>query len=209
MVPTTLLNRINEYPFLDQLSSIYKEKEFKLFLVGGAVRDFILDIDTTDFDFTTNASPEESLKLLNENGFKTTKIGIKYGTIEALIDEYTAHITQFRSDTYDKDSRKPNIDKTEDIEQDLIRRDFTLNSIAFDIKQKELVDPCNGLKDLSEGLLKTPADPNISFSEDPLRMIRLCRFISSHGFAPDKDTFKSIQENLHRVEMFQWELDLW
>ena len=201
MVPTTLLNRINEYPFLDQLSSIYQEKEFKLFLVGGAVRDFILDIDTTDFDFTTNASPEESLKLLNENGFRTTKIGIKYGTIEALIGEYTAHITQFRSDTYDKDSRKPNIDKTEDIEQDLIRRDFTLNSIAFDIKQKELIDPCNGLKDLSEGLLKTPADPNISFSEDPLRMIRLCRFISSHGFAPDKDTFKSIQENLHRVEI--------
>ena len=77
MVPTTLLNRINEYPFLDQLSSIYQEKEFKLFLVGGAVRDFILDIDTTDFDFTTNASPEESLKLLNENGFRTTKIGIK------------------------------------------------------------------------------------------------------------------------------------
>ena len=194
MVPTTLLNRIDEYPFLDQLSSIYEEKKFKIFLVGGAVRDFILDIDTIDFDFTTDAPPEESLNLLHENGFKTTKIGIKYGTIEALIGKHTAHITQFRSDTYEKESRKPNVDKTEDIEQDLIRRDFTLNSIAFDIKQKELVDPCNGLKDLSEGLLKTPADPSLSFSEDPLRMIRLCRFISSHGFAPDNDTFRSIQE---------------
>ena len=201
MVPTTLINRIEENPFLMELSSLFNDNQFSFYLVGGAVRDFILDIDTKDFDFTTNATPEESKKLLEENNYKTTNIGIKYGTIETAVEDLTVHITQFRSDVYNKNSRKPEITDSKDINEDLIRRDFTVNAIAFDIEQNELIDPYNGLKDLSEGKLKTPDNPNQSFSDDPLRMIRLCRFISTHGFVPDNETFKSIQQNIERVEI--------
>ncbi len=174
MVPTTLINRIEENPFLMELSSLFNDNQFSFYLVGGAVRDFILDIDTKDFDFTTNATPEESKKLLEDNNYKTTSIGIKYGTIETALEDLTVHITQFRSDVYNKNSRKPEITDSKDINEDLIRRDFTVNAIAFDIEQNELIDPYNGLKDLSEGKLKTPDNPNQSFSDDPLRMIRLC-----------------------------------
>ncbi|MDC2999129.1 CCA tRNA nucleotidyltransferase [Acidimicrobiaceae bacterium] len=201
MVPTTLINRIEENPFLMELSSLFNRNQFSFYLVGGAVRDFILDIDTKDFDFTTNATPEESKKLLEDNNYKTTSIGIKYGTIETSLGDLTVHITQFRSDTYNENSRKPEITDSKDINEDLIRRDFTVNAIAFDIEKNELIDPHNGLKDLSEGKLKTPDNPNKSFSDDPLRMIRLCRFISTHGFAPDNETFKSIQQNIERVEI--------
>ena len=201
MVPTTLINRTEENPFLMELSSLFNDNQFSFYLVGGAVRDFILDIDTKDFDFTTNATPEESKKLLEENNYKTTNIGIKYGTIETAVEDLTVHITQFRSDIYNENSRKPEITDSKDINEDLIRRDFTVNAIAFDIEQNELIDPYNGLKDLSEGKLKTPDNPNQSFSDDPLRMIRLCRFISTHGFAPDNETFKSIQQNIERVEI--------
>ena len=201
MVPTTLINRIEENPFLMELSSLFNDNQFSFYLVGGAVRDFILDIDTKDFDFTTNATPEESKKLLEENNYKTTNIGIKYGTIETALEDLTVHITQFRSDTYNENSRKPEITDSKNINEDLIRRDFTVNAIAFDIEQNELIDPYNGLKDLSEGKLKTPDNPNQSFSDDPLRMIRLCRFISTHGFVPDNETFKSIQQNIERVEI--------
>ena len=117
------------------------------------------------------------------------------------MEDLTVHITQFRSDTYNENSRKPEITDSKDINEDLIRRDFTVNAIAFDIEQNELIDPYNGLKDLSEGKLKTPDDPHKSFSDDPLRMIRLCRFISTHGFVPDNETFKSIQQNIERVEI--------
>ena len=107
MVPTTLINRIEENSFLMELSSLFNDNQFSFYLVGGAVRDFILDIDTKDFDFTTNATPEESKKLLEDNNYKTTSIGIKYGTIETALEDLTVHITQFRSDTYNEKSRKP------------------------------------------------------------------------------------------------------
>ena len=133
MVPTTLLNRINDYPFLRDLTDLYNRNQFSFYLVGGAVRDFILDINTKDFDFTTNASPEESKQLLENNNYKTTDIGIKFGTIETTFNDFSVHITQFRNESYSEDSRKPNIKKSRNIDDDLIRRDFTINSIAFDI----------------------------------------------------------------------------
>jgi tRNA nucleotidyltransferase/poly(A) polymerase len=138
---------------------------------------------------------------LEVNNCKTPSIGLKYGTFETALEDFTVHFTQFRSDTYNEYSRKPEITDSKDINEDLISRDFTVNAIAFDIKQNELIDPYNGVKDLSEGNLKTPYNPNQSFSDDPLRMIRLCRFISTHGFAPDNETFKSIQQNIERVEI--------
>ena len=205
MVPTTLLNVLDEKPFLKELSNLYAKNGFQIYLVGGAVRDGILGIETKDFDFTTNASPEESINILNKKEYKTTEIGKAFGTIETTVEDYSLHITTYREDKYEKDSRKPEIKTSGELETDLSRRDFTVNAIAYDINNNEIIDPYGGLKDLSEGLIRTPDTADISFSDDPLRMLRACRFISTHGFAPNNEVFKAISKNVERIEIVSTE----
>ena len=205
MVPTTLTNALDEKPFLKEVSTSYEEAGFEIYLVGGAVRDGILGIETKDFDFTTNASPQDSLELLRKKGYKTTEIGKAFGTIETTIEECSIHITTYREDMYDKDSRKPEVKTSSDLDKDLNRRDFTINAIAYDMNKNKIIDPHSGIKDLSEGIIRTPGSPNISFSDDPLRMLRACRFISTHGFTPNNDVFEAIKKNLERVEIVSTE----
>ena len=205
MVPITLLNVLDEKPFLKELSNLYAKNGFQIYLVGGAVRDGILDIETKDFDFTTNASSEDSIKMLNKNDYKTTEIGRAFGTIETTVGDYSIHITTYREDKYNKDSRKPEIKTSGELETDLSRRDFTVNAIAYDINNNEIIDPHGGLKDLSEGLIRTPDTADISFSDDPLRMLRACRFVSTHGFTPNNELFKAISKNVERIEIVSTE----
>ena len=205
MVPTTLLNVLDEKPFLKELSNLYAKNGFQIYLVGGAVRDAILGIETKDFDFTTNASSEDSIKMLNKNDYKTTEIGRAFGTIETTVEDYSLHITTYREDKYEKDSRKPEIKTSGELETDLSRRDFTVNAIAYDINNNEIIDPHGGLKDLSEGLIRTPDTADISFSDDPLRMLRACRFVSTHGFTPNNELFKAISKNVERIEIVSTE----
>ena len=205
MVPTTLLNVLDEKPFLKELSNLYAKNGFQIYLVGGAVRDGILGIETKDFDFTTNASSEDSIKMLNKNDYKTTEIGRAFGTIETTVGDYSIHITTYREDKYNKDSRKPEIKTSGELETDLSRRDFTVNAIAYDINNNEIIDPHGGLKDLSEGLIRTPDTADISFSDDPLRMLRACRFVSTHGFTPNNELFKAISKNVERIEIVSTE----
>ena len=205
MVPTTLLNVLDEKPFLKELSNLYAKNGFQIYLVGGAVRDAILGIETKDFDFTTNASSEDSIKMLNKNEYKTTEIGRAFGTIETTVGDYSIHITTYREDKYNKDSRKPEIKTSGELETDLSRRDFTVNAIAYDINNNEIIDPHGGLKDLSEGLIRTPDTADISFSDDPLRMLRACRFVSTHGFTPNNELFKAISKNVERIEIVSTE----
>ena len=164
MVPRTLLSLIDNNEYLKTVSDMYSSSGFEFYLVGGAVRDGILDIETTDFDFTTNATPEESINLLNSNGYKTTEIGRAFGTIELQIENNSLHITTYRKDTYEDSSRNPSIESANNLNTDLSRRDFTINSIAYSINDNELIDPFNGLKDLASGVIRTPDDPIISFS---------------------------------------------
>ncbi len=201
MVPRTLLDLIENNGYLRSLSNLYSSNGYDFYLVGGAVRDGILDIPTKDFDFTTSAPPEESIKMLNDAGYKTTKVGIAFGTIELQLKENSIHITTYRKDTYENYSRNPSIESAADLNTDLSRRDFTINSIAYSINENELLDPFFGLKDLSLGIIKTPDDPIISFSDDPLRMLRLCRFISTHGFSPDDDTYTAMRNNVERIKI--------
>ena len=201
MVPRTLLDLIENNGYLRSLSNLYSSNGYDFYLVGGAVRDGILDIPTKDFDFTTSAPPEESIKMLNDAGYKTTKVGIAFGTIELQLKENSIHITTYRKDTYENSSRNPSIESAADLNTDLSRRDFTINSIAYSINENELLDPFFGLKDLSLGIIKTPDDPIISFSDDPLRMLRLCRFISTHGFSPDDDTYTAMRNNVERIKI--------
>ena len=205
MVPTTLINALDEKPFLKEVSTSYQDAGFEIYLVGGAVRDGILGIETNDFDFTTNASPEDSLGLLKKKGYKTTEIGKAFGTIETTIEKCSIHITTYREDTYGKDSRKPEVQTSNSLDTDLSRRDFTINALAYDINKNEIIDPYSGLKDLSEGIIRTPDSPDISFSDDPLRMLRACRFISTHGFTPNNDVFEAITKNLERIEIVSTE----
>ena len=205
MVPTTLLNVLDEKPFLKELSNLYAKNGFQIYLVGGAVRDGILGIETKDFDFTTSASSEDSIKMLNKNYYKTTEIGRAFGTIETTVGDYSIHITTYREDKYNKDSRKPEIKTSGELETDLSRRDFTVNAIAYDINNNEIIDPHGGLKDLSEGLIRTPDTADISFSDDPLRMLRACRFVSTHGFTPNNELFKAISKNVERIEIVSTE----
>ena len=205
MVPITLLNVLDEKPFLKELSNLYAKNGFQIYLVGGAVRDGILDIETKDFDFTTNASSEDSIKMLNKNKYKTTEIGRAFGTIETTVEDYSIHITTYREDKYNKDSRKPEIKTSGELETDLSRRDFTVNAISYDINNNEIIDPYGGLKDLSEGLIRTPDTADISFSDDPLRMLRACRFVSTHGFTPNNEIFKAISKNAERIEIVSTE----
>ena len=201
MVPRTLLDLIENNGYLRSLSNLYSSNGYDFYLVGGAVRDGILDIPTKDFDFTTNAPPEESIKMLNDGGYKTTEVGIAFGTIELQLKKNSIHITTYRKDTYENSSRNPSIESAADLNTDLSRRDFTINSIAYSINENELLDPFFGLKDLSLGIIKTPDDPIISFSDDPLRMLRLCRFISTHGFSPDDDTYTAMRNNVERIKI--------
>jgi len=196
---------LDEKPFLKELSNLYAKNGFQIYLVGGAVRDGILDIETKDFDFTTNASSEDSIKMLNKNNYKTTEIGRAFGTIETTVEDYSIHITTYREDKYNKDSRKPEIKTSGELETDLSRRDFTVNAIAYDINNNEIIDPYGGLKDLSEGLIRTPDTADISFSDDPLRMLRACRFVSTHGFTPNNELFKAISKNVERIEIVSTE----
>ena len=205
MVPITLLDLIENNGYLKSLTDIYKLNGYDFYLVGGAVRDGILDIPTKDFDFTTNAPPEESIKMLNDGGYKTTEVGRAFGTIELQLNENSIHITTYRKDTYENSSRNPSIESVADLNTDLSRRDFTINSIAYSINENELLDPVFGLKDLSLGIIKTPDDPIISFSDDPLRMLRLCRFISTHGFSPDDDTYTAMRNNVERIKIISVE----
>ena len=205
MVPTTLINALDEKPFLKEVSTSYQDAGFEIYLVGGAVRDGILGIETNDFDFTTNASTEDSLRLLNKKGYKTTEIGKAFGTIETTIEKCSIHITTYREDTYGKDSRKPEVQTSNNLDTDLSRRDFTINALAYDMNKNEIIDPYSGLKDLSEGIIRTPDSPDISFSDDPLRMLRACRFISTHGFTPNNDVFEAIKKNLERIEIVSTE----
>ena len=201
MVPTTLLKVLKKNPFLRDIAIFYKNAGYQLYLVGGAVRDGILDIPTKDFDFTTDASADESITLFKNNGYNTTEIGKAFGTIEALYENFSLHITTFREDSYEETSRKPEITSSTNLENDLKRRDFTINAIAYDILENKLIDPYKGLKDLSQGIITTPISADISFSDDPLRMLRACRFISSHGFTPDANTFEAIKKNIDRIEI--------
>jgi poly(A) polymerase len=172
------------------LGEIFAAAGKELYLVGGSVRDAFLDVDTNDFDFATNARPAEIVELLDGWADNVFTVGEAFGTIGAVRDGVVYEITTFRSDVYRDDSRKPQVEFSDDIETDLSRRDFTVNAMAIRIPsdeagEPEMVDPFHGLADLATQRLRTPVDPEISFGDDPLRMMRLYRFVSALGFAPD------------------------
>lgn len=194
-----------QHPLLTKLGNAFEAAGHELALVGGPVRDAILGRIAPDLDFTTSANPDQILKVVKPLATATWDIGREFGTIAAQIDGEQVEITSYRADSYDKSSRKPTVEFGDNLEDDLIRRDFTVNAMALRLPSRVFVDPHRGLRDLMLQTLKTPTDPEISFSDDPLRMMRAARFTSQLGFEIEPETFEAMARLADRIEIISKE----
>jgi len=158
---------------------------FRLYLVGGVVRDRLLGVDSTpDLDLTTDAPPERIRELIDGVADAVWLQGERFGTVGIRLGDLTMEITTHRAEAYMGDSRKPVVQFSTDLYEDLARRDFTVNAIAVEVAERSLHDPHDGRADLRRGILRTPLSPEESFSEDPLRMLRAARFVARYGLVP-------------------------
>ena len=168
------------------LGALFADAGHELYLVGGSVRDAVLQRLSTDLDFATDARPEQLQKLLRPWADALWDTGIDFGTIGAEKSGQRLEITTFRADRYDGVSRNPEVRFGDSLDDDLVRRDFTVNAMAVRVTAAgaaEFVDPLDGLAALRAGVLDTPAQPAVSFGDDPLRMLRAARFVSQLGFS--------------------------
>ena len=188
--PDELLRRAavelqRQAPLLGELGGLFAAAGQELYLVGGSVRDAVLGRMTTDLDFTTDARPEAVQKIVRPWADATWDTGIDFGTVGVAKVGQRLEITTFRADSYDQVSRNPQVRFGERLEDDLVRRDFTVNAMAVRIAADgpgEFIDPLGGLAAVQRRILDTPAAPAVSFTYDPLRMLRAARFVSQLGF---------------------------
>ncbi len=181
------------------LSAAFSQAGAELALVGGPVRDAFLGRPIHDLDFATNVEPDRILQIVKPISDAHWDIGREFGTIGAKIQGETVEITTYRADSYDGHSRKPVVAFGDNIEGDLLRRDFTVNAMALSLPELQLVDPTGGFDDLMEGVLRTPIAPEVSFGDDPLRMLRGLRFSSQLGFYLDADAFAAVNDMRQRI----------
>ncbi|MEY4989370.1 MAG: hypothetical protein RI933_1003 [Actinomycetota bacterium] len=199
------LERSTENLLFDLLGKIFQDAGHELSLVGGPVRDAFLGRQAPDLDFTTSATPDETLAILKPHVDAHWDIGREFGTIGARIGDDTIEITTYRADKYDHITRKPQVAFGTNLEDDLFRRDFTVNAMALRLPEKVFVDPFNGLRDLLAGVLRTPGKPQDSFGDDPLRMMRGARFASQLGFEIEPETFQAMVDMADKIEMISAE----
>jgi len=189
------LNRHGE--LLGELGALFAAAGHQLYLVGGSVRDAVLARLTTDLDFTTDARPEQVQRIVRLWADALWDTGIDFGTVGVGKAGQRLEITTFRADSYDQVSRNPQVRYGERLEDDLVRRDFTVNAMAVRITADgpgEFIDPLNGLGDLRMRILDTPAEPAVSFGDDPLRMLRAARFVSQLQFGVVDRVRQAIEE---------------
>ena len=185
----------------EELGRLFAAAGHELAIVGGPVRDALLQRPVTDFDFTTDAPPERILELVDGWADAVWTIGIEFGTVGLRKGDQKLEVTTYRSETYDPRSRKPEVSYGTSLEADLRRRDFAVNAMAARLPGREFVDPFGGLRDLKEKVLRTPGSPEDSFSDDPLRMLRAARFVSQLGFTVDPAVMKAMREMAGRIEI--------
>lgn len=175
------------------------------FLVGGTVRDALIDSVPADLDFATDARPAAIKSALASVAEHLWLQGERFGTVGARVDGLDCEVTTFRSDVYRSESRKPEVTFGDSIETDLARRDFTVNAMALRLPDAVLIDPHDGAVDLAAGRLRTPLSPEISFADDPLRMLRAARFIARFGFVPDPELTAAVEEFRDRLDIVSTE----
>eukprot|EP01037_Dinobryon_pediforme_P001156 gene1156-1171_t len=189
------------------LAEAFKREGFTLALVGGPVRDAILGRLGNDLDFTTSARPADSSRILKKWADTIWEIGAAFGTIAAKKGEVTVEVTTYRSESYDPQSRKPDVNFGESIEGDLSRRDFTINAMALELTtdQPTFIDLFDGAGDLAKKVLRTPGSATDSFTDDPLRMLRAARFAAQLDFAVEPSVISAIVEMSDRLSIISAE----
>ncbi|MEV1052318.1 CCA tRNA nucleotidyltransferase [Streptomyces sp. NPDC049887] len=196
-------------PVADDLARRFQDAGFRLALVGGSVRDALLGRLGNDLDFTTDARPDDVLKIVRPWADSVWEVGIAFGTVGCQKDghvgdgvqRFQIEITTYRSEAYDRTSRKPEVSYGDSIEEDLVRRDFTVNAMAVGLPEKEFIDPHGGLQDLASQVLRTPGTPEDSFSDDPLRMLRAARFAAQLDFEVAPEVTAAMQEMSDRIDI--------
>ena len=188
-------------PSVARLADAFQAAGFELALVGGPVRDALLGRVVHDLDLTTDARPDDILRIVGPVADAVWDVGRQYGTIGARFGDDTVEITTYRSDSYDGTTRKPEVEFGDSLEGDLLRRDFTVNALALRLPEVRLVDPSGGVEDLIAGTITTPSTPQISFGDDPLRMMRAARFTAQLGFTVDAETRDAMTAMADRIEI--------
>jgi poly(A) polymerase len=188
-------------PLTDDLGAVFASARPTQALVGGPVRDLLLGRASPDLDFTTDARPAEVLRLLKAWGDAWWEVGIAYGTVGARKGDRVVEVTTYRDEVYRHDSRKPEVTFGDTLEGDLVRRDLTVNAMAVTLPGTTFVDPYDGLSDLVDRLLRTPGRPEDSFSDDPLRMMRVARFAAQLGFTVDPAVVAAMTAMAERIDI--------
>jgi poly(A) polymerase len=190
---------------LADVAALFRNSGHRLYLVGGTVRDLLSGqpFDSLDFDATTEARPDAVKKIIAGWADAVWTQGEKFGTIGARKGDRVYEITTHRAEAYHSDTRKPDVEFSDAIETDLSRRDFTVNAMALEVTSDAptLVDPFNGAADLLTKTLRTPLDPDISFSDDPLRMMRAARFIARFSMTPVPELVTAVRTMKDRLEI--------
>ena len=198
---------ITKAPLASSLAEAFKAKGFQLALVGGPVRDALLGRLGNDLDFTTDAHPHETKKILKSWADNVWDTGIVFGTVAGKRGDTTVEVTTYRTEKYEEDSRKPDVEFGETIGGDLSRRDFTVNAMALELTTKEpkFIDPFGGIDDLAKKILRTPASAQQSFTDDPLRMMRAARFASQLNFEIHPDVLNAMSTMTSRISIISAE----
>jgi poly(A) polymerase len=192
-------------PVVLELGQRFVDAGHELSLVGGPVRDLFLGRISPDLDFTTDATPDQTLALIRKWADNFWEIGRAFGTIGMRKSGFQIEITTYRADAYDPESRKPAVAFGSSLTEDLLRRDFTINAMALRLPSMELVDPFGGVRDLHASVLATPGAPETSFSDDPLRMMRAARFASQLGVAVRDDVKQAMTRMAERITIISAE----
>lgn len=192
--------------FVHKLDQAFRDRGHELYAVGGCVRDQLLGRPVSEYDLTTNARPEETRQLVSETAPEAVyTIGEKFGTIGAIYAGTRVEITTYRGESYDPDSRKPHVEFSATLQQDLQRRDFTINAIAAEIGDGGLIDPLGGRADLDLRLLRAVGVPDDRFGEDPLRLLRAVRFAAALEFEIERTTASSIERCARELQKISQE----
>ncbi|HLW45817.1 MAG TPA: CCA tRNA nucleotidyltransferase [Acidimicrobiales bacterium] len=215
-------------PLVDATATLaqrFRRAGYRIYLVGGSVRDALVDrspapavdpattdgarddgaggeggpLAERDYDLTTDARPDDIERVVHGWADAVWTQGKRFGTIGCRVGSRTYEITTHRAEAYRPDSRKPHVTFGDDIETDLSRRDFTVNAMALELPDLRLVDPFDGLADLAAHRLRTPLDPEVSFDDDPLRMLRAARFAAAYRLAPDAALVAAVKKGHHRL----------
>ncbi|WP_075734181.1 CCA tRNA nucleotidyltransferase [Streptomyces acidiscabies] len=198
-MPNANKDNLDVAPVADDLARRFQEAGFSLALVGGSVRDALLGRLGNDLDFTTDARPEAVLKIIRPWADAVWEVGIAFGTVGAQKDGWQIEVTTYRSEAYDRTSRKPEVSYGDSIEEDLVRRDFTVNAMALALPERTFIDPHGGLDDLAARVLRTPGTPEDSFSDDPLRMMRAARFAAQLDFEVASEVVTAMTDMAERI----------